>query len=157
MATIDYLVSTGRLERVETELGPREQPERLIYGTASFINWLDNVLQTLETTVAAPITPLEQVDDLLHRFEIGEPMDDERLVKPLYPHSRGVWEMKTPDIRIFGWFPQRGVFVSVVANDVWSIKEHSLYAGYIGQVARERQALMGPDETFLTGDMRNVV
>jgi hypothetical protein len=42
---------------------------------------------------------------------------------------------------VFGWFPIKDHFVGVAANDATYIKQHQLYAGYIGEVVRFRDQL----------------
>ena len=61
-------------------------------------------------------------------------------------------ELRTPDLRIFGWFALKDHFVGVVANDATYVKEHDLYQGYIGEVVRFRDGLQLDDPKFIPGE-----
>ncbi len=69
----------------------------------------------------------------------------------LHPGEHGIWEMRTPDIRIFGWFPHMDCFVAVFGDDASHIKDHDLYAGYRDQVVRMRDALDLDEPKYLDG------
>lgn len=137
--------------KVNPMLGPAEQEARLIYAIPEFIAWLDTVLSNMESVLGAEDTPLEQVDALFANFAEGQPMQMGREFRQLKPGSHGIWEMRTPDIRIFGWFPQKDIFVAARGNDASFIKEHRLYAGYIGEVVRVRDGLDLNNPKFLAG------
>ena len=112
MATLSELVGSGELVAIEVELEYR-LPWRRLYGTPDFINWLADVLPGLESGIkGAALSPLEQVDALFYEFISGQPMVEDRRFKPLhYKPELHVWEMKTIDIRIFGWFAAMDRFI----------------------------------------------
>ena len=54
------------------------------------------------------------------------------------PNRNGVWELKTPDVRFFGWFACKDCFVAAEAASAEQVKAHSLYHGYSNQVVYQR-------------------
>lgn len=145
------------LVRFDVELDVDDLPLRVVFGTPDLIDWLRDTLPGIETAIASDVTPYEQVDDLLRRFIAGEALADDRFVKSLVPGERGVWELKTQDIRLFGWFPQRSVFIAVCAHRAHEIKLHRLYGGFRDQVVRVRSQLDADGAAFLTGVASDVL
>lgn len=148
MPTIADLVDNGAIIKIDVELAPRDQPLRLLYGTPQFIQWLqqlvrgDEPLRRLGQTTAA-----EQIDDLFHSFLSSETLIFTRQFRVVRAEANAVWELKTPDIRIFGWFMARDCFLAVFGNWADTIKDHDLYRGYRIAIRRLRREL-GIDETL---------
>ena len=148
MPTIADLLDSGAIVKIEVELAPRDQPMRLLYGTPQFTTWLQDILagaepqQRLGTT-----TPAEQIDDLFHSFLSGQPLIFTRQFRVVRAEENAVWELKTPDIRIFGWFMAKDCFVAVFGNWTDTIKDHDLYRGYRIAIRRLRREL-GVDATL---------
>ena len=57
----------------------------------------------------------------------------------------GVWELKTDDIRVFGWFPRKDCFVGAVADDATRIKTLKLYYGYANVTTKRFLAALDLD------------
>jgi len=148
MPTIAELLDSGAIIKIEVELAPRDQPLRLLYGTPEFVAWLREILdgatpaQRLGTT-----TPAEQIDDLFHSFLSGQQLIFTRQFRVVRAEDNAVWELKTPDVRIFGWFMARDCFVAVFGNWADTIKDHDLYRGYRIAIRRLRREL-GIDATL---------
>ncbi|SDS02709.1 hypothetical protein [Bradyrhizobium canariense] len=148
MPTIADLVNNGAIVKIDVELAARDQPLRLLYGTPQFVGWLKEILngeqppQLLGRTSAA-----EQVDDLFHSFLSGEHLIFTRQFRVVRAEENAVWELKTPDVRIFGWFMAKDCFVAVFGNWADTIKDHDLYRGYRLAIRRLRREL-GIDETL---------
>ena len=140
MATIATLEGTGRLVRIEIELDGRAQPWRCLYGTPDFIEWLDRVLPNMKTTVVGgEIEPLEQVDAIFHEYVSGEHMDADRRFKKLTcTPDHFVWELKTLDVRIFGWVPVRDHFICTYGDHKDQIELLRKYGRYIAQTVYVR-------------------
>lgn len=141
MATLDQLAAGDQLHRLEPELPPTVQPERIVFGSTRFADWVANQLPRLRTIWKTELSPLEQVAVCLEDFCSGAELSYGFSFAPLHPNENSVWELKTPDIRIFGFFNARDVFVAVVADCATRIKEIGLYAGYVGEVVRFREQL----------------
>lgn len=135
MATIEQLDYNGDLVRIDVELEKDEQIWRRLYGTPDFVGWLRDVLPDLETSViGGEIQPLEQLDAIFHEYVIGESMDTAHQFKRLsWTPDLSVWEFKTADIRVFGWVPQKDVFICAFGDMKDSIETFRKYGRYIVQ------------------------
>ncbi|MFY9643448.1 MAG: hypothetical protein WCD20_08635 [Rhodomicrobium sp.] len=159
MATIHKLVQQGELVNVTVPLSCREQPERLIYGFPEFKDWLDKVVPTLKSgRLRAPLTPAEQVDDLLYRWITDRQMRFDRALKDLMPRSDEVWEMKTADLRVFGWIYRSKTFIAVFGDfaDEYKPKDRfsrpkKSYEAARKKVIRARDFLELDEPKYVTG------
>jgi hypothetical protein len=148
MSTIDRLVETSALLRIDVAMGTRDQHMRLLYGTRSFTAWLDELLKGAEPkNRLGDATPAEQIDELFHAYLTGMPLVFVRQFRTIRAEKGAVWEFKTPDIRIFGWFMKKDCFVGVFGNWADEVKDHDLYRGYRIQIRRLRRDL-GIDDTL---------
>jgi len=158
MATIADLVANGNLVHLGGGLEDDEQPNRLLYALPHVITWLDETLPGLEADFhEGKQDPLEQLDDLFYSFVRGEDFSFWERSHSMRPTEPGVWELKTPDIRLFGWFAAPCVFVIAEVNTAFACKEHDLYAGYRGSVVRRREALELDEPKFITGEYSDVL
>ncbi|AIT79116.1 hypothetical protein JI59_04495 [Novosphingobium pentaromativorans US6-1] len=114
-----------------------EQIEQRIVGTKS-----DRHIEIL---------PEEQLDGLLADFCEGVEIAVGTQFKCLIPQENGVWELKTPDVRMFGWFHQKDCFIATAVDAKWRILEHHTYRGYIAEAAHLRSQLFGDDVQFIQG------
>lgn len=148
MPILSDLVSNGAIVRIDVELAPHEQAMRLLYGTPQFVAWLQDIMAG-----ASPPRPLghlpaaEQIDDLFYSYLSGAPLIFNRQFRAIRAEANAVWELKTPDVRIFGWFLAKDCFVAVFGNWADIIKDHDLYRGYRIAIRRLRREL-GADATL---------
>lgn len=126
MATAQHLEALGELIRVEIELDPDEQHLRLVYALPRAIEWMDVVLPGLKTDGYFPGAnrPIEQVEALLYEFVSGKSAFD---MAPhcMKPEDSGIWELRTYDVRFFGFFWRKGVFLMTSADTKAKCKEIS--------------------------------
>jgi len=114
MATLDKIAT---LTRIQVPLGRREFDERWFYAMPSFVRFLEELLPSAQTGILeATESPAAQMDTLLRKWNAGKPMAYRRVFSNLRPKGRGVWEMKTADLRIFGWIYRPKVFVATFAG-----------------------------------------
>lgn len=140
MLTIADLVAKGAIVKIEVDLAAHEQPSRLLYGTPGFIRWLRDVLDGAEPPAClGEAAPAEQIDDLFAAFLSGEPLIFTKQFRVVRAEDHAVWELKTPDVRIFGWFMAKDCFVAVFGNWTYTIKDHDLYRGYRIGIRRLRR------------------
>ena len=114
MATLVALTHRGAIKPHHAELEPDEQPARCVYFTPDFERWLDDTLPYERGRRGAQETPSEQADQVLYDFIVGRRMSYPQTIRSLNPQAQGVWELKTSDVRIFGYFARRSTFVAVV-------------------------------------------
>lgn len=158
MATIDEVCERGDLKRLGGGLDEHEQPERLLYAFPHVVEWFDTELPGLDPELGdGRQSPIEQVDDLLHDYVSGADFAYYERSHSMHPSEHGVWELKTTDIRLFGWFVSKGVFVVADVDTAFRCKEHGLYAGYRGNVVRRRDGLNLDPPGFITGDYPDVL
>lgn len=113
MATIATLADAGALVRIEVDLDETRQTWRCLYGTPEFVAWLENTLPRLETGImGAELTPNEQVYSLFADFIEGQHFEEDRRFRRLNrTPDLSIWELKTIDVRIFGWFVAMDKFI----------------------------------------------
>lgn len=158
MATILILEARGDLQRVEVELKPRDMPERSFYAYPRVTKWLDEKLPTLEPVLDQDRqSPIEQVDFLLYEFIRGGSIAHWKQAHIMTPKTNGVWELKTPDIRFFGWFACKDCFVAAEVASAAQVKDHNLYGGYQNLVVFRRSALDLDEPKFVVGGIESVL
>jgi hypothetical protein len=161
MPTIAKLLADGSLFEIEADLDPGIAPFRRLYAVPDFRRFLDEV-PTLESCWNIEQTPAEQLDDLLAEFLGTEPFKISWRFGPLSPVRGkpwpGVWELKTADLRIFGWFPQQNHFIAVTGCTAALVKAHrGMYGGFREEVIRRRDRLPLDEPKYVKGEDYNDV
>jgi hypothetical protein len=136
MATLEELCDSGHLIRVRVDLARGTSAFRRLYAIPAFINWLENELTKVpHDQIYCDLSPLEQVAVLFDEFISGEPLIIDRRFRRLRRSpSFGVWELKTDDVRIFGWFPEKDAFVMCFGDSATNTKIYNRYEKYMAQV-----------------------
>ncbi len=141
MATLSILVTRQELIPI---LVPTDGAAHLrwVYGFPEFQTWLAVDLPNLEPgRLKAPDAPKEQMDNILYRWITGKDIRYGRQFQDLMPMVDEVWEMKTPDLRIFGWIYQPRKFIAVFGDyaDLYKGANKSRsYAAAVQRVKRKR-------------------
>jgi len=130
MATALDLAANGLLSKLDAQLEPPQQELRMVHAGPKLVGWIRDTLPGLESTWKIEQSPIEQLDDLMQVFCSGEPLTYDWHFKSLTHVADGVWELKTADLRIFGWFHKKDCFIGVIADTADRIKQHHLYEGY---------------------------
>jgi hypothetical protein len=157
MATLEYLVAEGKLERYVVDLEFGEQPERYIYANPVIASWFEGPLRAAKRDRGRNLLPLEQVDEALYEFVRGDPMVYGTDCRKLEPHTEAIWELKTTDVRIFGWFPRKSTFLMVGGALRADLSKFAAFKPYIDSVIRFRSALCLDDPKALKGDLLDVI
>lgn len=154
MATLQKLCSDGVLVRVNVELDAGDSIERLVFAYPKFVEWAQNVLPLTQSSIAELAEqPDEQVDALLHDFISGVRMGYGKRYKRLQPGEQEIWELKTADIRLFGWFARKHVFVITAGEEKKRLNViEGLYGGYRNEAARLRDTLDLDPPKYIPGD-----
>ena len=125
----------------------------MVHAGPKLLQWIQNDLPSLQSTWRIEQSPIEQLDDLMQVFCSGEPLTVGWQFKSLAHVADGVWELKTPDLRIFGWFHQRDCFIGVIGDTADRIKQYHLYEGYSRvEVVGFRNALDLDEPKYIPGD-----
>jgi hypothetical protein len=140
--SIADLIDHGAIIPILIELEADEQPMRLLYGTPNFVTWLADRLQAAETSpISDTLSPAQQLDQIFYNFVSGRPLIYSRQYRFIRAESHAVWELKTPDLRIFGWFMAKDCFVAVFGDWADKVKDFDLYRGYRLEIRRIRREL----------------
>jgi len=162
MATAADLYKVGTLEKVDPNdiLETWEQPHRAIYLTPRAGKWLEDDLTALKTdgVISGANSPKDQVYDLFYNFISGTNLaQDSWFPKPLRRSQKSVWELRTPDLRLFGWFWRKGIFVISAINTATNIKDSDLYEGYKDQCVFDRSKLDLDPPKYISGSIVDVL
>lgn len=152
MATLLELIAQNEIIRVDPALGWREFETRKLCLLPSAQKWMEEVLPTLEANWNIEVSPAEQLDVLFYEFCIGKPLAVGFRFKCLTHLGNGIWELKTPDLRLFGWFVRKDCFIVSDCDDTDRVKQSKLYRGYCEQAVRRRNSLNLDVPKFVTGD-----
>jgi hypothetical protein len=157
MATHLILAQRRELVALAGGLEHGEQPERLLYAFPHVIEWFEQVLPKLPPLMGdGRQSPLEQVDDLTHDFVAGKDFSFYERSRSM-KRDQGVWELKTPDVSLFGWFHVRDSFIIANADSAERIKQHDLYHGYWNDTVRRRDLLDLDEPKFIEGNYSDVL
>jgi hypothetical protein len=152
MATLLDLLDQERVFRIDPALGLRELEVRRLYVLPEARKWIETILPTGASTWKIQETPSEQLDALTYEFCVGAPLAVGTRFKCLTHLGDGIWELKTADLRLFGWFLQKDCFIVSDCDDTDRIKQSKLYRGYCEQAVRRRAALKLDEPNYITGD-----
>lgn len=157
MSTLSELEQAGFLENIDGDLDTNQMPQRYLYALPRALKWLKEVLPTLQTDgyVAGALDPSRQAYNLFHTFTSGMAITN---MPPhsMKPEQKGVWELRTHDLRFFGWFWRRSQFIIADASTKKQCNNHCLYNGYLNIVIYERERLNLDEPKFITGAIEHV-
>ncbi len=138
MATIATLSNSGSLVPFRPRNVPLGRAWRRIWLAPSVIVWLETKVFDAVSSLGNHRTPYEQFDDLMEMFCAGSSLQSPRNFRALRPTDQSIWELKTDDIRFFGFFAEKNEFVILFGDFADRVKDHNLYAGYRNETARIR-------------------
>jgi hypothetical protein len=128
-----------------------------VYTSEKARKWIEVDLVAAESTWKLELSPAEQMAELIEHFCSGEPLAYGWQFKPLTHIGDGVWELKTPETRLFGWFPKKDCFIGSEIGMADHIKRHKLYRGHVDEVVRFRDMINLDEPKFIDGDSPNDV
>lgn len=92
------------------------EPCRELWFTQRVQQWLETDLCSV---TALPhrgrqggLSPVEQVETAFQQYAYNPAFRNANAIVNLTPQYDGIWEFKTDDARVFGWFYQRRVFIA---------------------------------------------
>lgn len=151
MSTIDMMVKSGALVLYRAHLPRRHLPQRAIFLLPEMVQWVRSELPRIEALDVHDLSPRLQVFMLFNAFVAGEPMRIGRMFHAMRPVSKGVYELKTPDIRIFGWFYRRDVYIAAQGCPMVDVKTEGTYAAFRDRVVDRRSRLPLDEPKYLQG------
>lgn len=141
MATLASLVEQGFLIPFRPRLVESHRVWRRLWLRPSVIDWLEAVVFDASSFLGNKRRPYEQFDDLMEEFCAGISLNLPRDFHVLRPAEQSVWELKTDELRLFGFFPGKNEFVIVFGDFADRVKDHDLYAGYRNETVRLRDQM----------------
>jgi hypothetical protein len=157
MATLLELDADGSVSRYDPELGPGQLEERCLYVLPALVTRIQDWLPEQGSSWNIEIEPHEQVAAMLADYCAGHILKIGAGLKALSHLGDGIWEMKTADVRIFGWFHQKDCFIGASLDIAETIKTSKLYAGYCSEAVWRRSQLDLNMPKFIGGDDPNAV
>lgn len=140
MAISETMISEFDLRPISVPLRSKEETWRTLYASRELQDFLHEIRATNPPTRwEADLTPKEQLYELFRVFITGEALRTDDQFHVMRPTDDAVWELKTPDLRIFGWFIAKDQFAGIFGNWADEIKNHGLYAGYRDEITRRRR------------------
>ncbi len=137
-----------------------ERRERELFAFPHVIQWLREVLPTLEPELSLARahelphgvqTPKQQLDDLFHDFVSGEDLDFYEKAHMMNPDTMSIWELKTIDLRLYGWVYRRCCFIIANIDSAVRCKEYSLYPTYRDDTRKRRDLIELDEPKYVTG------
>jgi len=161
MATFDRLIEQKTLIRVTVQLSRDQFHERKFYALPACLKWMrDEVPKMNAGRLASAFTPGEQLNERLRQWMSGDPMRYGRMFHDLQPASDAVWELKTADLRIFGWMYRDREFIGTHGAYADDFKEPTKRRNYSDErraVVAARDSLPLDGVKFVTGDFDELV
>lgn len=152
MATLHELVEAGTLRRVKVRLGRNQYDDRNFYAYPDFHDWLFNDVKAAQSFYAESIRPSGQALDILKTYITGKTVTGTRMFTRMRPITDDVWEMRTDDLRFFGWVPEPNSYIAVVGDFFEHLKaDPSLYELYRIKTLTERAQLNLDDPKYIAG------
>ena len=106
------------------------------------------------------LTPKEQLVERLRQWMAGDPMSYGPMFRDMNPREDEVWELKTADLRIFGWMYRPLEFVAVRGGYTDDYKDPTKIKNYADdrrEVVKARDALPLDGDKFTTGGFDELV
>jgi hypothetical protein len=158
MATLLALIAAGDLHKYDPELPPNELEFRSFLASERVVKWVAETLPGLDQDRDRQLTPEEEFNALMENYCGGTILEIPRDFHPMQPVGKnGIWELRTMDLRIFGWFPVKDVFVAVSAHTAKWVKDRDLYPGLVAEAVSFRDRLNLDEPKFIQGDDPNAV
>ena len=156
MATLEQLVALGKLKKHEPDLEANEQPVRFVYLSPDAAAWAEGPLQTANH-IGRNLSPYEQAELVLYNFVKGRPLAYGSGYHPLDPLPKWIWELKTADVRLIGWFARRATFVVACGAFKRNLLKRAHYTPHIEHAVSFRHGLDLDPPKAVTGVSRHAV
>jgi hypothetical protein len=160
MATIGILLEEKKLHRVTVPLRRGQFHDRKLYALPDCFRWMKGVRGMVTGRIKSASTPYEQMIERFRQWTAGEPMLNGPWFHDMEPCSDNVWEMKTDDLRIFGWMYRPREFIAAVggyADDYKEPTKTKTYTQAMADVIAARDALPLDEPKYTEGEFDELV
>ena len=151
MATFEKILEGKILVPVRIRLGRGQFYERKLHAYPECLKWMrEEVPKLVSGRKNSAATPAEQLIERLRQWLSGEEMKKGPMFKEMeFPKDNDVWELKTDDLRIFGWMYRPKHFIAVRCRYADHYKEPTKIRNYADDV---RTVIAARDALALDGD-----
>jgi hypothetical protein len=157
MSTPDAGCRAAGLEPVEGPLKRGKCAWRYIFVSGRFQAWVTEEMDKIVPPYDESDSPAIQLESEFSGFRNGDGLAYDRDMHTLDPRHLWVWELKTPDLRIFGWFPAKNYFVAHLGENKANLVKWDAYKPYVDEVVAYRTGLARHLPDFVEGGSSHVV
>jgi hypothetical protein len=162
MATFEKIIAERILIPVVVRLPRGKFYERHLYAYPASLRWMREAVPMLETgRLNCALTPAEQLMLRIQQWLSGDPIKRGPMFQELkYPKDNDVWELKTDDLRLFGWMYQPKKLIIAAHGYADHYKEPTKiknYADDVRTVMRLRDALPLDGPKLVKGEFDDLV
>lgn len=144
MSTPDEGCHKAGLNLYDIFLYPKQKAWRYLFATPELAEWFENVLPGIALSDdVEEDSLLTQVGIEFYSFRYGHELREPHDIRLLAPLDHSVWELKSPSLRLFGWFPEKNYFVVHVAEEKRKLSSWADYQPFIDEVVRFRESVVG--------------
>jgi hypothetical protein len=153
MATLEELESRKLLYRFRPKrLKRHEFEDRQLWFFPEVVQWLLNDLPKLGAFYPENQAPYLQANVLMKSFVLGAEFVEKTMFWKMRPYRDDVFELKSADIRFFGWFVKPKVFVVACFEVFENVHaEPGVHDRYRDEVIRKRSLLPLDDPKYIKG------
>ncbi|WP_150129075.1 hypothetical protein [Rhizobium phaseoli] len=130
---------------------------RSIYVYPEVRAWFQQTLPTLQAFDVEDERPLNQLWTLCRAFIMGHELEDGEDFKLMHPQENDVYELRSPDTRVYGWFVDRGIFIAARADSMERVHSLDLDGGYRAEVEYLRNTLNLDEPKYVVGASKEYV
>jgi len=159
MATVVELAKDGHLYKMKGNLRSHEVPERTMYASKEVITWFKETLKyaVSDQVIEGSLTPVQQAMSITHAFVSGDSLEEELEPHIMEPKDEGIWVIRTPDLRLYGWFWKPRIFILVSADIKANLEENKeLYDEHVQTCCEFRKNLDLDEPKTEFGDLNHV-
>lgn len=138
------------------QLEPGEVAHRTVLATGGFQEWWSKKLPVLPMDLDEYVSPAAQIVVLLSDFVSGIRLEYPDDLAEMRPSEKGIWEFRTADVRVFGFFPEKDVFVAVCGDSAKNCHDNGLHEGYKNECVRVCDQVLALGRV-LGGDINDVI
>jgi hypothetical protein len=162
MATFDKILEDKILLPVKVRLGKGQFYDRKMYAYPASLTWMRETVPTFVTgRKKSAQTPAEQLIMRLQQWLSGASINKGPMFQEMkYPEDNDVWELKTDDLRLFGWMYQPRIFIVAAhgyTDDYKDPTKIKYYADDVRAVMQARDALPLDGPKFVKGEFDDLV
>lgn len=143
------------LEKYELRvIGTSKRAYRFVFLSPEFIEWVTADMLNIASLDSDPVD--QQLETELYGFCLGHGLAYGTDTRRLNPQSDQIWELKTPDLRLFGWFPHKNHLI-LHKGAAKSGLDYAAYAPIIKAAVAFRNSLAVVLPDFVKGGLDDVV